>query len=88
MNSDHQSIGNGPIRLLFAVAGGAATAFALFWIMQALVSVTGELKNAGTTLTVDFDVARNFVIQGGQGQSAIRDVLFTPVLLELARGGP
>ena len=37
------------------------------------------------TLTVDFDVDRNFVIQGGQGQSAIRGILFTPVLLELGR---
>ena len=39
------------------------------------------------TLTVDFDVDRNFVIQGGEGESAIRGVLFTPVLLELDRGG-
>ena len=37
------------------------------------------------TLTVDFDVDRNFVIQGGRGQSAIRGILFTPVLLELGR---
>ena len=45
-------------------------------------------EGGSTTLTVDFDVDRNFVIQGGEGQSAIRDVLFTPVLLELDRGGP
>ncbi len=37
------------------------------------------------TPTVDFDVDRNFVIQGGRGQSAIRGILFTPVLLELGR---
>ena len=42
-------------------------------------------EGGSTTLTVDFDVDRNFVIQGGQGQSAIRGILFTPVLLELGR---
>ena len=42
-------------------------------------------EGESTTLTVDFDVDRNFVIQGGQGQSAIRGILFTPVLLELGR---
>ena len=45
----------------------------------------GEGKT--TILTVDFDVDRNFVIQGGQGQSAIQGILFTPVLLELDRDG-
>jgi protein TonB len=54
MNSEQHPINSAPVRLLFAVAGGAATAFALFWIMQALVSVTGELKDASTNLTVDF----------------------------------
>jgi hypothetical protein len=48
-----------------------------------IVAVEGE----STTITVDFDVDRNFVIQGGQGHSAIRGVLFTPVLLEVDRGG-
>ena len=43
------------------------------------------VDGGSTTLTVDFDVDRNFVIQGGQGQSAIRGILFTPVLLELDR---
>ena len=42
-------------------------------------------EGESTTLTVDFDVSRNFVFQGGQGQSAIRGVLFTPVLSELHR---
>jgi protein TonB len=54
MNSEQQTVGSGALRLVIAIAGGAATAFALFWIMQALVSVTGELKDAGTNLTVDF----------------------------------
>ena len=40
----------------FIVAGalGVLTAFGLFWAMQALVSVSGELKDAGKRLTVDF----------------------------------
>ena len=46
-----------------------------------IIAADGE----STTLIVDFDVDRNFVIQGGQGQSAIRGILFTPVLLELGR---
>ena len=45
-------------------------------------------EGESTTLTVDFDVDRNFVFQGGRGQSAIRGILFTPVLLELDRDGP
>ncbi len=45
-------------------------------------------EGESTILTVVFDVDRNFVIQGGQGQSAIRDIFFTPVLLELERDGP
>ena len=45
-------------------------------------------EGQSTTLTVNFDVDRNFVFQGGQGQSAIRGVLFTPVLSELHRDGP
>ena len=35
------------------------------------------------TITLDFDVDRNFVIQGGQGQEGIQGILFTPVLMEL-----
>ena len=50
---------------------------------EAIDAAEGE----STTVTVDFDVDRNFVIQGGQGQSAIRAVLFTPVLMELDRDG-
>ena len=53
-------------------------------LADAINAVEGE----STTITVDFDVDRNFVIQGGQGQSPIRDVLFTPVLLELDRDSP
>lgn len=41
-------------RLAFAVALGLVTAFGLFWIMQALVNVTGELKEGGGKLGVDF----------------------------------
>ncbi len=45
-------------------------------------------EGESTILTVDFDVDRNFVIQGGEGESAIRAVVFTPVLLELDRNDP
>jgi protein TonB len=41
-------------RLITAVGLGAVTAFGLFWVMQALVTVTGELQEAGTRLAVDF----------------------------------
>ena len=44
-------------------------------------------EGESTTLTVDFDVDRNFVIQGGEGQAEIEGILFTPVLLELGRDG-
>ncbi len=33
---------------------GVFTAFGLFWIMQALIGVSGELQKAGTRLSVDF----------------------------------
>jgi protein TonB len=50
-----QSIGGGtPQRIIVAILGGAVTAFALFWIMQALLSVKGELKDASTNLSIDF----------------------------------
>jgi hypothetical protein len=42
-------------------------------------------EGESTILTVDFDVDRNFVIQGGEGESAIQAVVFTPVLMELDR---
>ena len=41
-------------RYLAATALGTITAFALFWLMQALVNVTGELKDAGSRLSVDY----------------------------------
>ena len=53
-----------------------------------LADVINAVEGESTTITVDFDVDRNFVIQGGQGPSPIRDVLFTPVLLELDRDSP
>ena len=56
-------------------------------IKVALNDRINAAEGQSTTLTVDFDVDRNFVIQGGEGESAIRGVLFTPVLLELDRGG-
>ena len=39
---------------LAAIALGSLTAFALFWAMQALIGVSGELKEQGKRLTVDF----------------------------------
>jgi protein TonB len=41
-------------RSLIPVFLGLATAFGLFWIMQALIGVSGELKEGGGRLNVDF----------------------------------
>ena len=41
-------------RLVITAALGVVTAFALMWVMQALVSVTGELAERGTRLSIDF----------------------------------
>jgi len=38
-----------------------------------------------TTLTVDFDVDQNFVIQGSQGPGGIQGIIFTPLLREHTR---
>ena len=46
-----------------------------------LEAVEGET----TTLTVDFDVEQNFVIQGSAGLGGIRSIMFTPMLRELTR---
>ena len=40
--------------LLVSAALGVLTAFGLFWAMQALISVSGELQDPGKRLTVDF----------------------------------
>lgn len=42
------------VRPLVAGCLGVLTAFVLFWVMQALISVTGELKEGGARLSVDF----------------------------------
>ena len=44
----------GSARIFVAVFLGALTAFGLFWVMQALIGVSGELKDAGKRLSVDF----------------------------------
>ncbi len=54
MSAQDRKTGRSMARLPGAIVGGALTAFALFWIMQALVSVTGDLKDAGKKLAVDF----------------------------------
>ncbi len=54
MSAPNPPIQRGPGRFFGAVLGGALTAFALFWIMQALVSVTGELKEGGGNLSIEF----------------------------------
>ncbi len=41
-------------RSVVSIFLGVFTAFGLFWIMQALIGVSGELKKAGTRLAVDF----------------------------------
>jgi protein TonB len=40
--------------MLVAATLGVVTAFGLFWVMQALIGVSGELKEAGGRLSVDF----------------------------------
>jgi protein TonB len=41
-------------RFLVTVALGVLTAFALFWLMQFMVNVEGELKEGGGRLSVDY----------------------------------
>jgi len=41
-------------RMLVPVALGVLTAFGLFWVMQALIGVSGELREGGGHLSVDF----------------------------------
>ena len=43
------------------------------------------LAGETTTLTVDFDVAQNFVLQGNDGSGSVRGINFTPLLRELTR---
>ncbi len=54
MSAPNPPIQRGPGRFIGAILLGAVTAFALFWIMQALVSVTGQLKDAGGNLSIEF----------------------------------
>ncbi len=42
------------LRIPVAIVLGVLTAFALFWVMQALIGVSGELKEAGTRFSIDF----------------------------------
>jgi protein TonB len=42
------------LRVVVAVALGVVTAFALFWVMQALIGVEGELEESGSRLSVDY----------------------------------
>jgi protein TonB len=41
-------------RTLITTGMGLVTAFGLFWVMQALIGVTGELNEAGKKLSIDF----------------------------------
>ncbi len=41
-------------RIPVTIVLGVLTAFALFWVMQALIGVSGELKEAGTRFSIDF----------------------------------
>ncbi len=40
--------------LLITIALGVLTAFGLFWVMQSLVNVEGELEASGSRLSIDF----------------------------------
>jgi protein TonB len=42
------------LRVSISIALGTITAFGLFWVMQALVSVSGELKEGGRNLSIDY----------------------------------
>jgi protein TonB len=42
------------VRSFLATVLGVLTAFGLFWVMQALIGVSGELKEGGVKLAVDF----------------------------------
>jgi protein TonB len=42
------------MRIVISTILGLVTSFALFWVMQALVGVTGELREAGTRLSIEF----------------------------------
>ena len=42
------------LRFMLTVGLGIVTSFALFWVMQALITVSGELKEGGGNLSVDF----------------------------------
>lgn len=46
--------GRGMARIGIMMILGAITAFGLFWIMQALISVTGELGEQGKRLSIEF----------------------------------
>lgn len=54
MDTIQQPVGRGRKRFVVVLAGGIVTSFALFWIMQALVTVSGELQEGGKNLSVDF----------------------------------
>jgi protein TonB len=41
-------------RLVAAIVLGGLSAFGLFWVMQALINVEGELRDAGGRLSVDY----------------------------------
>jgi len=42
------------VRTIVTMALGLVTAFALFWVMQAIVSVTGKLAESGARLSIEF----------------------------------
>lgn len=41
-------------RFIISIALGIVTSFGLFWVMQALIGVTGELKESGGKLSIEF----------------------------------
>ena len=72
---------NGDTEAAFKVPSGAQSGLKVELAEGVLDLAGGETM----TITVDFPVDDNFVIQMDQGTGAIREILFTPVLKEKAR---
>ena len=52
--SDPKPVSPPYLRFAVTIVLGVLTAFALFWVMQALIGVSGELKEAGARFSIEF----------------------------------